>query len=205
MVNGARINELLQANWRVILCAIGIGSPQLGGEGGGRVASTKTVAVVVPAEDDENENEVTFDDWADILWMQQATFDAPGARKAWNKKRFAADFKPEYGNSFVFTEAWISSFENFGPLQQSALWPTYRLRQLYDTKDKQKKSRSMHVKLAHPLRAHTKKPPRYITSAYSPANMQSESRFDIIALSKVSFIQGTRRLSSYNGSCRRPK
>lgn len=73
------------------------------------------------------------------------------------------------------------------------MWPTYRLRQLYDIKNKKKKDRSIHVKLAHPLRApngemlfsQKSKPPRYITSAYSPANMQSESRFDIIALSKA--------------------
>ena len=107
--------------------------PQLGGGGGGGVA------VVVPDDtDDEHENEVHFDDWADILWMQQATFDATAARKAWDKRRFAADFRPEYGNSLVFTEAWISCFEHFGPLQQQSalnLWPTYRLRQYDDDND----------------------------------------------------------------------
>lgn len=55
-----------------------------------------------------------FDHWADILWMQQAMFDAPAARRAWDAR--PANFKPEAGNSLTFTEAWISAFEQAGPL-----------------------------------------------------------------------------------------
>jgi endoglucanase Acf2 len=68
--------------------------------------------------------EAPFDHWADILWMQQATFDAPGARKAWDAR--PANFKPEAGNSLTFTEAWISAFEANGPLSPNptgkAIW-----------------------------------------------------------------------------------
>jgi hypothetical protein len=59
-----------------------------------------------------------FDHWADILWMQQAMFDAPGARKAWDAR--PANFKPEAGNSLTFTEAWISAFERNGPVPSVA-------------------------------------------------------------------------------------
>ena len=55
-----------------------------------------------------------FDHWADILWMQQAMFDAPAARRAWDAR--PANFKPEAGNSLTFTEAWIGAFEQAGPL-----------------------------------------------------------------------------------------
>ena len=56
-----------------------------------------------------------FNHWADILWMQQATFDAAGARRAWDAR--PANFKPEAGNSLSFTEAWIAYFEQRGPLR----------------------------------------------------------------------------------------
>ena len=55
-----------------------------------------------------------FNHWADILWMQQATFDATGARQAWEAR--PANFKPEAGNSLCFTEAWIAAFEANGSL-----------------------------------------------------------------------------------------
>jgi len=65
-----------------------------------------------------------FNHWADILWMQQATFDAAGARRAWDAR--PANFKPEAGNSLSFTEAWIAYFEQSGPLRAgksgAALW-----------------------------------------------------------------------------------
>jgi len=59
-----------------------------------------------------------FNHWADILWMQQATFDPAGARQAWEAR--PANFKPEAGNSLSFTEAWIASFEANGPLTPAA-------------------------------------------------------------------------------------
>ena len=68
--------------------------------------------------------DAAFDHWADILWMQQATFDPAGARKAWDAR--PANFKPEAGNSLTFTEAWIGAFERRGPLQPnpvgSSVW-----------------------------------------------------------------------------------
>lgn len=59
-----------------------------------------------------------FNHWADILWMQQATFDPAGARQAWEAR--PANFKPEAGNSLCFTEAWIAAFEANGPLTPAA-------------------------------------------------------------------------------------
>ncbi|PAZ02120.1 MAG: hypothetical protein CAK89_07340 [Opitutia bacterium AMD-G3] len=58
-----------------------------------------------------------LDHWADILWMQQATFDATGAKANWAKR--PPNFKPEAGNSFTQTELWLQVFEAFGTLDSA--------------------------------------------------------------------------------------
>jgi endoglucanase Acf2 len=58
-----------------------------------------------------------LDHWADVLWMQQATFDATGAKANWTKR--PANFKPEAGNSFTQTELWLQVFETFGTIDAS--------------------------------------------------------------------------------------
>jgi hypothetical protein len=49
--------------------------------------------------------------------MQQATFDAMGAKANWTKR--PANFKPEPGNSFTQTELWLQVFEAFGTIDAS--------------------------------------------------------------------------------------
>ena len=71
-----------------------------------RVTAKKGVAPQAP-----------LDHWADVLWMQQATFDAAGARANWAKR--PANFKPEAGNSFTQTELWLQVFEAFGTIDAS--------------------------------------------------------------------------------------
>jgi endoglucanase Acf2 len=56
-----------------------------------------------------------LDHWADVLWMQQATFDAVGAKANWAKR--PPNFKPEAGNSFTQTELWLQVFEAFGTIE----------------------------------------------------------------------------------------
>lgn len=68
-----------------------------------RVTAKKGVAPQAP-----------LDHWADVLWMQQATFDAAGAKANWAKR--PANFKPEAGNSFTQTELWLQVFEAFGTI-----------------------------------------------------------------------------------------
>ena len=58
-----------------------------------------------------------LDHWADVLWMQQATFDAAGAKANWAKR--PPNFKPEAGNSFTQTELWLQVFDAFGTLDTS--------------------------------------------------------------------------------------
>ncbi len=58
-----------------------------------------------------------FDHWADILWMQQATFDAAGAQASWAKR--PATFKPEAGNSLTQTELWLQAFAALGAIDSS--------------------------------------------------------------------------------------
>jgi endoglucanase Acf2 len=58
-----------------------------------------------------------LDHWADVLWMQQATFDATGAKANWAKR--PANFKPEPGNSFTQTELWLQVFEALGAIDAS--------------------------------------------------------------------------------------
>jgi endoglucanase Acf2 len=58
-----------------------------------------------------------FDHWADVLWMYQATFDAPAAKFSWLKR--PANFKPEAGNSWTQTELWIQTFEELGTIDSS--------------------------------------------------------------------------------------
>ena len=71
-----------------------------------RVTAKKGVAPQAP-----------LDHWADVLWMQQATFDATGAKANWAKR--PANFKPEPGNSFTQTELWLQVFEAFGTIDGS--------------------------------------------------------------------------------------
>jgi endoglucanase Acf2 len=71
-----------------------------------RVTAKKGVAAQAP-----------LDHWADVLWMQQATFDATGAKANWAKR--PANFKPEPGNSFTQTELWLQVFEAFGTIDAS--------------------------------------------------------------------------------------
>ena len=71
-----------------------------------RVTAKKGVAPQAP-----------LDHWADVLWMQQATFDATGAKANWAKR--PANFKPEPGNSFTQTELWLQVFEAFGTIDAS--------------------------------------------------------------------------------------
>jgi endoglucanase Acf2 len=71
-----------------------------------RVTAKKAVAPQAP-----------LDHWADILWMQQATFDAAGAKANWAKR--PPNFKPEAGNSFTQTELWLQVFDAFGTLDTS--------------------------------------------------------------------------------------
>ena len=68
-----------------------------------RVSAKKAVAPQAP-----------LDHWADVLWMQQATFDAAGAKANWAQR--PPNFKPEAGNSFTQTELWLQVFETFGTL-----------------------------------------------------------------------------------------
>jgi endoglucanase Acf2 len=58
-----------------------------------------------------------FTVWADVLWMQQATFDAPAALKNWEAR--PVEFKPEAGNSLAQTQAWLNLFNEYGPIQRS--------------------------------------------------------------------------------------
>ena len=71
-----------------------------------RVTAKKAVAPQAP-----------LDHWADVLWMQQATFDAAGAKANWAKR--PPNFKPEAGNSFTQTELWLQVFDAFGTLDTS--------------------------------------------------------------------------------------
>ncbi|MEY4798558.1 MAG: hypothetical protein RI978_859 [Verrucomicrobiota bacterium] len=71
-----------------------------------RVTAKKGVAPQAP-----------LDHWADVLWMQQATFDAAGAKANWAKR--PPNFKPEAGNSFTQTELWLQVFETFGTIDAS--------------------------------------------------------------------------------------
>lgn len=71
-----------------------------------RLAAKKGVAPQAP-----------LDHWADILWMQQATFDATGAKANWAKR--PPNFKPEAGNSFTQTELWLQVFDAFGTIDSS--------------------------------------------------------------------------------------
>ena len=71
-----------------------------------RVTAKKGVAPQAP-----------LDHWADVLWMQQATFDATGAKANWAKR--PANFKPEPGNSFTQTELWLQVFEALGTIDAS--------------------------------------------------------------------------------------
>jgi endoglucanase Acf2 len=58
-----------------------------------------------------------FTVWADVLWMQQATFDATTATKNWEGR--GADFKPEAGNSLAQTQAWLNLFNEYGTLERT--------------------------------------------------------------------------------------
>jgi endoglucanase Acf2 len=58
-----------------------------------------------------------FTVWADVLWMQQATFDATTATKNWEVR--GADFKPEAGNSLAQTQAWLNLFNEYGTLERT--------------------------------------------------------------------------------------
>jgi endoglucanase Acf2 len=58
-----------------------------------------------------------LDHWADVLWMQQATFDAAGAKANWAKR--PPNFKPEAGNSLTQTELWLQVFDAFGTVDAS--------------------------------------------------------------------------------------